>query len=442
MFEKFLAYIDTQKLILQTDRVLLAVSGGVDSMVMADLCIRAKFNLGIGHINHQLRQLESDQDAEFVRSFCINQAIRYHHVSIPGDFFDNGGNMHQKARDFRYQWLQNICFDHHYDLILTAHHQDDHIESFFINLLRGSGIDGLIGISLKRDNIIRPMLFVSKSEILAYANDYNIVYREDSSNRSDKYLRNKIRNHLTPMLHDIDQRNGQGLIQSIQNIGRSNHLYKEMLDSIHEKMLLTKSAVLTEIDLSVILPYTDQALILFEYLTDYGYNYEQCEQMIDNTNTNTIEFHSPNYLAYKKGAQIKIIPLVNQPFNATEVSLESTSCTMIDERVVCIDILDRSSLISFEKNHTYLDANKVASVGTLRTWKSGDKMQPLGMKNQAQTLQDIFTNVKLDVLTKQNSIILEVKGEIAAILCWKTSELFKIDETTTLVLHLYFSESK
>ena len=205
MLNRFLSYIKQNKLIIPGSFTLLAVSGGTDSMVLADLMLQARQPIAVGHINHHLRGQESDDDAKFVEDYCNKNKIPYHQYDID-PYLLSHGNLQDKARIIRYEKLVSWAIDNDCQQIATAHHLDDQIETFIMNLMRGAGLNGLTGIAKKNGVIIRPLLWASSEEIIQYANEHSIQYREDSSNTSDKYVRNQIRHHILPTMYQTDSR--------------------------------------------------------------------------------------------------------------------------------------------------------------------------------------------------------------------------------------------
>jgi tRNA(Ile)-lysidine synthase len=428
MIEKVQANILSRKLIVNDDTILIAVSGGVDSMVLVDILLKSNHHIGCAHINHQLRGSESDQDAKFVRQYCIDRNIRYHHVTIPDDFFGTG-NMHQQAREFRYQWLQNIAADHGYSKISTAHHQDDVLETFMINAMRGAGLEGLKSIQAIQQNIIRPLLSCSKKEILSYATENHVGFREDSSNASDKYLRNKIRQHLMPVLDTIDERNHKGLSKTIDNVNKDLVLLDGLIENYtKENVVISQTSV--EINLEQIKNLAFGATMIYHLIKKYGFNEDQSERIYA-TNTNEAKlYRSTTHQAIVSRNVLTINLLGDKPDLQLPIQISVPTLINLQGIHYKFELLESTEGLVFEKDTLYLDADKVGSVLTLRHWHHGDKMQPLGMNGSSQSIQDIFTNQKMNETEKSSAILAESDSNIVAILCWKTSEKYKIDEST------------
>ena len=205
LIDKFQDYVARHELFSRQDKVLLTVSGGVDSMVLMSLCVNSGYNVGVAHCNFGLRGQESDEDEILVQERARKYGIECYNrrFDTKGEMALTGESVQMAARRLRYTWFAELCTTEGYDTIAVAHHADDSIETFFINLLRGTGLRGLTGISTQVGRVVRPLLFATRKEILEYAVAHRITYREDSSNRSTKYLRNKIRLGLLPMLQEI-----------------------------------------------------------------------------------------------------------------------------------------------------------------------------------------------------------------------------------------------
>lgn len=282
MLDKFLSYIHEEKLIKKGESILLAVSGGLDSMVMLDLFIKSKIKIGVAHINHQLRAQESDDDAAFVKLFCTKHNTPFFQLDLdPGAFVK--GNMHDTARQLRYEWLNSIAKEKNYDKIATAHHKDDEAETFLMNLMRGSGLDGLDGIDALKGTIMRPLLFAEKQDLVQYAVETNLPYREDSSNNTDKYLRNKIRHHILPEMYNMDDRAQNGLQKSIFNIRQSKCLIDYFLQKWSEDNI-TVSGDQIKIPMTAVLDTSLGSSFLFHLIKPFGFTMSQCEDILLNIN--------------------------------------------------------------------------------------------------------------------------------------------------------------
>ena len=231
MLLEFQHYINRCSLIAENDKVILALSGGIDSMVLADLLLKSKVQFVAAHCNFNLRGEESDGDEQLVREFTEKNGIQcfVRHFDTEQYAIEKGISIEMAARDLRYAWFEELRQQLGYDKIAVAHHADDQAETFFINLLRGAGLRGLKGMLPQNGVIIRPLLWASREQIHQYAVENKILWREDHTNAESVYLRNKIRNKLLPVFDELQSEARQGLYKSLEHLASENELYRELL---------------------------------------------------------------------------------------------------------------------------------------------------------------------------------------------------------------------
>ena len=231
MIDQFQVYINRYNLIDEGDKLILALSGGVDSMVLADLLLKLKVEFVVAHCNFHLRGKESDGDEKFVRDYAERNGIQcfVKHYETEKYAAEQGISIEMAARDLRYAWFEQLRQQLGYDKIAVAHHADDQAETFFINLLRGAGLRGLKGMLPQNGVIIRPLLWASREQIRQYAVENQILWREDHTNAESVYLRNKIRNQLLPVFDELKPEARQGLYKSLEYLASENELYRELL---------------------------------------------------------------------------------------------------------------------------------------------------------------------------------------------------------------------
>ena len=231
MLDQFQAYINRYHLIAEGEKIILALSGGIDSMVLAELLLKAKVPFVVAHCNFHLRGEESAGDEQFVRDYAERNGIQcfVKHFETEKYASEQGISIEMAARDLRYAWFEELRQQLGYDKIAVAHHADDQAETFFINLLRGAGLRGLKGMKPQNGVIIRPLLWASREQIRKYAIENHIVWREDHTNAENLYLRNKIRNQLLPAFDELQPEARQGLYKSLEHLSAENELYRALL---------------------------------------------------------------------------------------------------------------------------------------------------------------------------------------------------------------------
>src|ERR1035437_545506 len=240
MLEQLKAFILKEKLFEKADKILLTVSGGVDSIVMCDLFYKAGFSFGIAHCNFKLRGKESEGDEAFVKALAAKYNIPFHTKSFNTKSFAEKKkiSIQMSARDLRYAWLKKIANEKKYSFIATAHHLDDSIETFFINILRGTGIAGLQGVPVRHGDIIRPLIFASKKMIREYAEAEKLFWREDSSNFTDKYLRNNIRHHLIPSLKKLNAGFEKTISKELSYFKEAGEIFKKFIEEKKKEIVV------------------------------------------------------------------------------------------------------------------------------------------------------------------------------------------------------------
>src|SRR5687767_4154913 len=294
MLTAFKRFIESEKLCRSGDRIVLAVSGGADSVVMADLFAAAGYFAVVAHVNHKLRETESDQDEEFARQLAARYGWPFEARALSGAELnaDSSQSIQSAARDLRYQWFEEIRRHYNCNWVATAHHADDSFETLMINLLRGTSLSGLKGIPSKRDNIIRPLLFATREQILSYTLEKNLEFRHDSSNDEDKYERNRIRHHLIPEMRRINPALNTTAQRTIENLRAAWYFYNLQLTGLRKKLLLKKGDDYL-IPFRKVITYEFPAHLLFELINPFGFNFSQATDILFTPGHSGRNFTSP-----------------------------------------------------------------------------------------------------------------------------------------------------
>ena len=299
--ESFRRYVERHELATADDRILLTVSGGVDSMVLLDLFTRAGYRVGVAHCNFQLRGAESDEDELLVEEQARLRGVPFYNrrFETAAEMERTGESMEMAARRLRYAWFDELSRAHGYTAVAVAHHADDSIETFFINLLRGTGLRGLTGISVQNGRVIRPLMFASRKEILEYAVAHRIPFREDSSNRSTKYLRNKIRLGLIPRIREINPKFTGLMRRNLTRLTDAQRFINHGIERIRDRIVTTEDGTDT-IRTDRIDPAFPRGFVIYELLSSaYGFKGDVIDALCRalDAGLSGRRFHSRDYTA-------------------------------------------------------------------------------------------------------------------------------------------------
>jgi len=430
LLNRFLDFVATHSWFAHAEKTLLAVSGGIDSVVMCNLFKQAQIPFAIAHCNFKLREADSDADEIFVRDLARKLDVKFYSAEFPIDT-SKPGNIQEQARDLRYKWFNELSLKYNYQCIATAHHKDDEIETLFINLLRGSGIMGLKGIPVQNQKIIRPLLFATREEIENFANENHFEFRVDKSNKETKYLRNKIRNQLIPILNQIKPDAKERLNDSIHHIKENAIVYATVINEKFTEVTLINDGNYF-IEINKLQALNPSHLFLIEFLKKFNFSIDTAELVFNNLNA------LPGKVFYSKTHRLL------KDRNHLIISLHNSN---IDEKIL-IEETDKEIQspikLSFEKQKrsknfvipntaiiATLDYNKLNFPLKLRRWKVGDYFYPLGM-TQKKKLSDYFTDEKFNLLDKENIwLLVNDNDEIIWLIGERIDNRYKITEETS-----------
>jgi tRNA(Ile)-lysidine synthase len=433
---EFLQHIERKKLFAKTDRLLLGVSGGKDSMALAHMLIEAGYTFSVAHCNFGLRGEEAEGDEAFVKEYFLKKNIEVISTRFPTKEYAEKTNcsIQMAARELRYQWFNDLLAKNGFTYILTAHHANDAIETFFINLLRGSGLNGLKGIPEKSNAVVRPLLFASREQIDAYISENAIPYREDSSNTEEKYLRNKLRKQLLPLLKEINPSLEETMKREMDILLQSHTLLSEAMEGKLRECVHTEKDE-TSIELKKIRHLEYRELLLHEVLRSFGFNGDVVRQLNESIDTFQPgkQFHSFSHTLLLDRDRIIIRPASGQDADSFFEIPETTSSI---NDPISLAIHRQDGAVVLDGVYTAcIDAKKLDFPLRLTRWKEGDSFQPLGMKG-SKKLSDFFIAQKMNIFEKQQQWILRSGTEIVWVLGKRVDERFKVDENTTQTLIL------
>ena len=435
MLDQFKTYINRCGIIADGDHLILALSGGIDSMVLADLFMKTKANFVVAHCNFHLRSEESDGDEKFVRDFAEKHGIQcfVKHFETEKYAEENGISIEMAARDLRYAWFEELRQQLGYDKTAVAHHADDQAETFFINLLRGAGLRGLKGMLPQNGVIIRPLLWASRGQIHQYAVENQILWREDHTNAENVYLRNKIRNQLLPAFDELHPEARQGLYKSLEHLASENELYRELLKEKLSKIVAHDDGVQkAKVPELVEGPISFQ--LLFEWLRQYNFNTDQCRFIYEAMETGIgNKYYSPTHQLVIGRNELQLSEI--KPVDDEEIQIEMGEEEIVSPIHLRFSQFEKNADFNIDKSSevAMLDADKIHFPLTLRHWRHGDRFHPLGM-NGSKLLSDFFVDQKFTEVQKKNVFLLvSVENQILWVVGHRIDDRFKVTSETKSV---------
>ncbi|MEA1876257.1 MAG: tRNA lysidine(34) synthetase TilS [Bacteroidota bacterium] len=429
-------YIKDYNLFSPSARLLIAVSGGVDSMVCLNVLSGLGYTCGIAHCNFQLRGSESDEDEVFVRSLATQLNIPFYCQGFNTREYadENGLSIQMAARDLRYTWFESLRASEKYDYIILAHQGDDSVETLLINLARGTGLRGLTGIKAKSGNIRRPLLCTNRKSILSYADNNKVAFREDSSNLKTDYTRNRIRHIITPEFNKINPSFSKTVLSNIENFKEEQEVLDQRFVEIEEIIVKHDD---NEIKLSInkLLELPQIHWFLFKLLSGYGFNTDQVRSLINClTDPPGKQFNSERYSLIKDREfiflTIRNIKIVSEYL--LNVSAKSIS---IPVKLEMSEIPISMHSISSDLNTADIDLEKIVFPLKLRRWIPGDYFYPLGM-SKAKKLSDFFIDEKIPRHKKDKIWILCSGEDIIWLMGLRMDDRFKITRDTSTVFQI------
>ncbi|VAW24261.1 tRNA(Ile)-lysidine synthetase [hydrothermal vent metagenome] len=436
MLNKLTGFINKQRLFEPQQKILLAVSGGVDSMVMLFLFEQSGFNYSVVHCNFQLRGNESGQDEQFVKEYAGRLGVRLHTKQFDTEDYAkaNGISIEMAARELRYEYFDGLAESYHYDYIATAHHQDDQIETFFINLMRKTGIRGLSGIKPKAGKIIRPLLFTNRKEIMNFAVQNNIPYREDSTNRSTAFRRNFIRHNILPKFEEISPAFRENVLASMQNLKEAESVYLDTLESDRRIVCTGRGDVLV-VNIPSLLNTKFPKLLLFEVLSGFRFNPAVIEEVFASLGEGSgKQFFSPSHRAVKDRRELIIEPK-KKPGQGL-FYIEKEDMELFEPIYITANLVDSQGFkMPRNNNIACLDFDKLEFPLIIRKWQQGEYFQPLGMQG-FKKLSDFFIDEKMPIPEKENTWILYSGNKVVWIIGRRIDNRFKITKQTKTVYQL------
>lgn len=421
------------------DKLLLAVSGGIDSVVLCEVMFNLGFTFGIAHCNYSLRGKDSDFDQDFVENLAkrLSAKIFVKKFAI-GDVEKQGtGSVQMNARAMRYQFFKDLTLEHGYQWIVTAHHLDDQLETTLLNLTRGTGIKGIVGMSASENGFFRPLLSATRAEIEAYAEANNLTWREDKSNASNKYARNKIRNKVVPVLRTLNPSLEKTFFLTNDRLAQSEKVVDIWLKSEAEKVVLPATGgMLACIDLALVKTSHAPGLLLQHLLKNFPFQYPEIKQMLEIERETGARFYSGHVVAFVNRGKLEVFEHANA--EAAEYMIEQVPVSI---SAAHFSLVGKPVPVPPEaewKSHIWMDADALQFPLKLRPWQPGDVFLPFGLKGRKK-VSDLLVDAKVSLADKPKVMVLESDGEIAWVLGHRLDQRFALNKHSRLAVKWTFS---
>ena len=440
MLKEFKRYIAENNMLNDESKVLLAVSGGIDSMVMTHLFRSAGIKTGIAHCNFALRGKESDLDEEIVRRYADENNIQFYSVRFGTKAYASGKGLsiQMAARELRYTWFEETRLNYGYDLTAVAHNLNDDIETLLINLTRGTGLSGLTGIRPISKNIIRPLLFATRSEIERYCKKHQILFREDRSNADTKYTRNKIRHLVMPVLKEINPSIEKTLAETIGRLRGTDEIVERYISELRDRISTSEGNTCT-FNNDELKHFLHDKAVLFELFRPFGLSGSQLKELSDVITGKTGgQLYTTAYRIIKN--RNKIVISQNEKLTASTYNITNAEDLKNVPGIESVEIFELTDnfVIPEARLVACLDMEVIDFPVIVRRWKNGDYFYPLGMKHKKK-LSDFLTDRKLSLIEKEKIMVLESGGRIAWVLGERIDSRFSISSSTTLSLIIKLS---
>jgi tRNA(Ile)-lysidine synthase len=436
MLERLIQNIESLHLFSPNETLLVGVSGGIDSIVLVDLLHCAGFDFAVAHCNFHLRGEQSDLDEIFVRGISekYNKPFFCKSFDTQGYASECGISVEMAARDLRYEWFEEVRQSHSFDWILVAHHRDDQLETFFLNLARGTGISGLTGMKSTNGRVVRPLLFASRKEIQDYATDKSLIYREDETNSQTDFQRNKIRHLILPMMEELNPSFRVALSKTILHLRDASAIYQQAITAASEQVVRQKSSGDIDISIAKLKLMNPISTYLFEILKPMNFNGEVVDEIVQALDSQSgKQFFSVSHRAVLDREVILIQSRSEDKTNRYYIE-ESCSKTEFPIRLSLTSQIKPQNL-QFDQSQgvAMIDKDKLQFPLILRKWQHGDFFQPLGMQGMKK-LSDFFVDEKLSLPEKEETWLLTSGEDIVWIIGIRLDNRFKITPSTTNML--------
>ncbi len=437
MIQRLIHFITENKIFDKSHKILVGVSGGIDSVVLLDLLDKAGYSLAIAHCNFQLRGAESDKDERLVHTLALKYDVPIFKIAFDtlAIASERKISIEMAARDLRYEWFEKIRAENNYDFIAVAHHRDDQLETFFLNLARGTGLAGLTGMNPVNGKVVRPLLFASRIEIESYRHELFLDFRMDASNQNLEFQRNKIRHSLMPIMDSLNPNFREGLIRTMDHLDKTAVIYNQTIAQAWQRVVTTKDQI-HYISISDLQNLDPLDTYLFEFLKPFGFKGSNIGDIVQSlSGLSGKQFTSATHRLLHDRENLVLTPLVKE--EVSHFYLDQEQDEIIDPIHLLISKETLTGTIHYADSQleASIDQDKIQFPLLIRKWQQGDYFKPLGMTG-LKKLSDYFVDSKLSILEKENVWILANGEQIVWIIGYRLDDRYKITSQTKRIIKI------
>ncbi|SDJ79122.1 tRNA(Ile)-lysidine synthase [Catalinimonas alkaloidigena] len=431
MLERFQAYLQTELRLSSEDHLLVAISGGVDSVVLTHLLYRSAFSFSLAHVNFGLRGNESDADEQFVRQLARDYQLpcHVHHVATKHYAAQHGVSTQMAARTLRYAWFQELVAQGKGTCVATAHHHNDVIETVLLNLVRGTGLAGLKGIAPRREVFVRPLLPFTKAEILAYAQTEALPWREDASNQTNAYRRNFVRHQVIPLLQQLNPNLEETFRENVAKTIAAQHVLAHTIAQL-KTQVWQDCGTYVRLDPSPLTQLPEPAYLLSELLKAQGFSFRQCRAIWENQHVGS-QFQSARWQLTVDRAHYLLTPLPTSSElpSVQRITPETRELQFPTGILRCSNFPAAQFQPASSSQVACLDYDLLQFPLEIRPWQPGDRLQPFGVRGHKK-VSDLLVEQKIPRPLKQQVLVVVSAGEVVWLVGMRLHHRYRITEQT------------
>lgn len=438
MLINFKKHINNHFHFLKGKKILVAISGGIDSVALTYLFLKVGFDVSLAHCNFHLRGKESDADEQFVKELAEEIGIPFFSIAFDTNEYAEKQQLSTQmaARELRYEWFEKIRTQNNLDYIATAHHLDDNLETFLINFTRGTGLNGLTGIPVLQGNIVRPLLPFSREEIEAYTTKNKISWREDASNAKTAYQRNKIRHQIVPLLKEMNP----NLLASFQNttnyLKESQDIINDTIQSLKKSVVISEEAGIQKINIKELNQFSNPKAYLFELLKEYGFT--QWNDVVNLLQTQSgKQLFSETHRLIKDRDHFLLAPRTTKNNIASFLINEGQEVLITEDFTIRLTDINSNNFKEKATHVILVDADKLQFPLVLRKKKESDYFYPLGMTGKKK-ISKFFKDEKQSLLAKENTWLLCAENNIVWVVNQRLDDRFKVANDTKKTIQIEY----